>query len=333
LTYGNPGAPGGQIYAWDDKDGDRLFDEGEAGRLLRREGPFYAQIDSSLKRPFTDELSVGFCRSSNNDFTLTLTGYLRETKNLMETINTGVPFSAYSTRTLEDIGDDRIPNTHDDLTFTLYDQDEATLGNDYYLLTNTSRRSRYVGLDLVIQRKISKRFRYFIALTATRAVGTTSPGNTEWENDDGVIGSLYDDPNTLVNAKGRLRFDRAYTGRIGFALRLPFGIDFGYLLKYYDGQPFARKIIVTGFHQGPFIIMAHPRGVARYEFNMTHDLRLQKSFSVPGGTLRFVLDGFNVFNQHLATGENEWTGPEFPLRYATEIQSPRVFRLGLSYEF
>jgi hypothetical protein len=177
------------------------------------------------------------------------------------------------------------------------------------------------------------RFHFFVSLTAIQAVGTTSPGNTEWENDDVVIGTLYDNPNTLVNAEGRLRFDRGYTGRIGLTARLPFGIDFGYLLKYYDGQPFARKIVVKGFTQGPFIIMAHPRGVARYEFNMTHDLRLQKTLRVRGGLLRFVLDGFNIFNQHLATGESEWTGPEFPLRYATEIQSPRTFRLGLSYEF
>ena len=35
-----------------------------------------------------------------------------------------------------------------------------------------------------------------------RCVGTTSPGNTEWENDDGVVGTLYDNPNTLINAQG-----------------------------------------------------------------------------------------------------------------------------------
>jgi hypothetical protein len=49
--------------------------------------------------------------------------------------------------------------------------------------------------------------------------------------------------------------------------------------------------------------------------------------------LRIILDAFNLLNRGLATEENEWTGPEYPLRYATEIQSPRVFRLGLVYEF
>ena len=84
-------------------------------------------------------------------------------------------------------------------------------------------------------------------------VGTTSPGNTEWENDDGVIGSLYDNPNTPKNTKGRMRFDRTYTGRIGINFLALFGIRIGCIVKYYDGQPFARKIIVSGMNQGPFI--------------------------------------------------------------------------------
>jgi hypothetical protein len=336
LTYGNPNAPGGLAYSWQDKNRDGLFEDGETGTLLRREGPFYAGIDPSLKRPHTDELSVGIAHQSGRGLTISLTGYLRETRDLVETLNTGVPFTSYEPRVVTDIGDDRVPGNYDDLSFLLYDQSESTLGKDFLLLTNPGsdqRYSRYKGLDLVLLKRTSRRFAYFVSLTATEATGTTSPGNTERENDDGVVGALYDNPNTLVNAKGRMRFDRAYTGRIGLAVRLPLDLQLGYIMKYYDGQPFARKIVVTGFRQGPFTIMAHPRGVSRYEFNMTHDLRLQRSFRIGRAALRVILDGFNIFNQHLATEEYEWTDPDFPLRFATEIQSPRVFRLGLSYEF
>jgi hypothetical protein len=66
---------------------------------------------------------------------------------------------------------------------------------------------------------------------------------------------------------------------------------------------------------------------------MTHDIRLEKIVSLGGSRLRIILDGFNIFNQRLAVAENEWTGPEYPLRYATEIQSPRIIRLGFAYEF
>jgi hypothetical protein len=336
LAYGNPDAPGGLAYAWTDRNGDGLFEDGEEGALVRREGPFYGGIDPAIKRPRTDELSVGISHRTAAGFSFSLTGYLRDARDLVETLNTGVPFSSYAQRTFSDIGDDRIPGTADDLTFTLFEQDARTLGGDFALLSNPgggTRYSRYEGLDLVLAKRTSARFGFFVSLTAMRCVGTTSPGNTARENDDGVVGPLYDNPNTLINARGRLRFDRAYTGRIGFALRLPLGFRLGYILKYYDGQPFAREIAVTGFRQGPFLIMAHPRGVARYEFNMTNDIRVQKEIAAGRGVLRIILDGYNIFNQHLATGEDARTRPEFPLRYATEIESPRTFRLGLSYEF
>jgi hypothetical protein len=63
------------------------------------------------------------------------------------------------------------------------------------------------------------------------------------------------------------------------------------------------------------------------------DLRLEKTIALGSARGRVFLDAYNIFNWALATQENEWTGPEFPLRYATEIQSPRVIRLGVRYEF
>lgn len=336
LDYGNPGAMGSLVYTWEDGNSNRKFEAGETGSLIRREGPLFSSIAPDLGRPYTDEFSISFVQDLGENLYFSLAGFYRETRNLIETANSGVPFSAYDPVTVFDIGDDRIPGTHDDLVFTVHNRRKEYLGRDFFLLSNgdsVKRVSRYRGLDLMLVKKFNQRSVFFLSLTATEGIGTTSPGNTEWENDDGVVGSLFNDPNTLINAKGRVRFDRAYTGRIGFSFFLPFGIQLGGIIKYYDGQPFARKIIVIGMNQGPFILQAHPRGVARYEYNMTVDLRLEKTIHLGRTRLRLILDGFNIFNRDLATEENEWTGPEFPLRFATEIQSPRVFRLGLSYEF
>ena len=336
LTYGSPSALGGRVYSWNDLNSDDQYQEGEAGALIRREGPFFSTIDTGLKRPYTNELTVSFVHTFGASWRLSVGGFYRETRNLVETLNIGIPISSYQPVQFYDIGDDRIPNTHDDLTFTVYNQDTGTLGQDFFLLTNPDpdgRVSKYHGLDLTLVKKYSPKFTFFLSLTAISAVGSTNPGNTEWENDDSVIGSLYDNPNTLINSKGEMRFDRGYTGRIGVNYLAPLGIRVGCIIKYYDGQPFARKIIVTGMNQGPFYIQAHPRGVSRYEYNMTVDIRLEKKLSIGRTGLRVILDGFNLLNRALATEENEWTGPEFPLRFATEIQSPRVFRLGLVYEF
>lgn len=335
LTWGHPGASGGLVYAWNDADGDAEFDAGEAGRLLRREGPLFGTVDPKLRRPYADELSVGFVRTAMTGLTFSLTGYWRETRNLVSALNVGVPDSAYDPVKILDIGDNRIPDDHDDLEFTVYGQRAGTLGDDAYLLTNQSgerRGSSYQGLDLILARR-TPRLLFYVVLTALQISGTTNPGSSEYENDEGVIGALDTNPNTLISARGRLRFDRGYTGRIGFAADLPGGFKLGSVVKYWDGQPFARRIVVTGLAQGPFYIMAHYRGYSRFEFNMNVDLRLEKPVRLGRGILRLIVDGFNVTNFCLDTAENEWTGPEYPLRFATEIESPRVFRLGLRYEF
>ena len=336
LTYGNPNAPAGLAYPWIDRNHDHKFQEEEAGALWRREGPYYAQIDPELKRPYTDEYSLALTHVFAKNLYLTLAGFYRETRNLVETLNVGVPFSAYNPAEIYDPGDDYIPGNRDDLYLTVGNQKRETLGQDFFLLTNpesATRISRYRGLDLTLIKKFSQTSVLFFSATATEAIGMTSPGNTEWENDDGVMGALYDNPNAAIFAKGRLRFDRAYTARLGASVEIPLGLRLATLMKYYDGQPFARKIIVLGLNQGPFYIQAFSRGVARYEFNMTVDVRLEKVFSLGKAKGKIFLDGYNIFNWAMATQENEWTGPEFILRYATEIESPRVFRVGFAYEF
>ena len=336
LAWGHPAAPGGLAYAWNDLDGDGAFQPAEQGHLLRREGPRFGAISPDLKRPQTDEFLVALLLDFGGGWSLSAAGFMREGRNLVETENTGVPPSSYIPFTLADAGDDRVVGTPDDLLLTVFGQKAETLGRDFFLLGNPSgsRVSTYKGFDLVLTKRPSEGLLFFLAATATEAYQTNSPGNTERENDDGVIGALYDNPNAGVNARGRPRFDRAYTARLGFALALPLDFAAGAVLKYYDGQPFTRKIVVTGLAQGPFTVMAFPRGVARYEFNMTVDVRLEKRFRLGrAGLLRLMVDVFNLFNQHLATEESPWTNDAFPLRFATEIQSPRVARLGLKFEF
>ena len=335
LAYGNPQALGGVAYPWTDPNRDGQFEPGEEGAPWRREGPFYASVDPELRRPLCDEYSVSFTKIFPGGLYLCLAGFYRETRHLVETLNTGVPLTAYSPVEIYDPGDDAIPGNHDDLYLTVYDQDKGTLGNDLFLLTNPdsgSRVNRYRGLDLTLVKKFGATV-FFFTGTATEAIGTSSPGNTEFENDDGVIGALYDNPNAFLFDKGRLRFDRAYTARLGLSVPLPFGFRLAGLVKYYDGQPFARKIIVTGFNQGPFYVQAFPRATARYEYNMTVDLRLETAIPLGRTRARFFVDAYNIFDWAQATEENEWSGPEFVLRYATEVQSPRVVRLGIRYEF
>lgn len=336
LTWGNPLAPGASIYGWTDSNKNGTLDAGELGPLQRKDGPAFSTIDPALRRPYLDEFMLSFIQDLGAGWRLTLSGFLRQTHDLIAVTNVGVTSADYTARTFEDIGDDRIFGDQDDMTFTVWDRNAGALGRDAFLLTNAdaaNRVSTYKGLDLTLARAWNDRFFLYAALTAMEIVGTTNPGNTEWQNDDGVLGSLYTDPNNAINARGRMRFDRAYTVRIGGSLALPLGTRLSGVAKYYDGQPFTRLIIVDGLAQGPLFIQAHPRGVARYEYNMTVDARLEKSLRLGSTVLRFMADVFNVFNQNQAVEESPWTNAEFPLRFATRIQSPRLVRAGFNFEF
>jgi hypothetical protein len=336
LSYGNPNALGALIYAWNDSNHDQMFQQNEREELLRRKGPFYSSIDPNIQRPYADEFVISYDLNFKLQWHFSLSGFHRVYRNFINTFNIGVPFSEYGSVYTIDTGDDRVPYTNDDLIFTVYNQKKQSLGEDFYLLSNLesdTRATYYYGLDVNLLKHFSDIFSLFFSFTAINVVGTTNPGNACLENDIGAIGSLFNNPNAMINTEGRPCFDRGYTARLGFKYSAPFGFLFSGIIKYYDGQPFSRKIIIKGFNQGPFYIQAHPSGVSRYEFNNTMDLRLEKRFHVGNSMLRIILDGFNVLNLGLATEENEWTGPEYPLRYATEIQSPRVFRLGISYEF
>jgi len=336
VSFGNQNALGSLVYTWNDTNHDQLFQENEQGELLRREGPYYSAINPDIQRPYADEAVISYTINFKPSWHFSLSGFYRAYRSAVNTQNTGVPFSEYEALYYIDPGDDLISYTYDDLLFTVFNQNQESLGDDFFLLSNLEEDTRatyYYGLDVNLIKHFGDIFSLFFSLTAINAVGTTNPGNTSLENDINVIGTLFNDPNAMINTEGRPCFDRGYTARLGFKYSAPLGFLLSGIIKYYDGQPFSRKIIIEGLNQGPFYIQAHPSGVARYEFNSTVDLRLEKRFYLGSSMLRFILDGFNVLNLGLATQQSEWTNPEFPLRYATEIQSPRVLRLGISYEF
>jgi hypothetical protein len=139
------------------------------------------------------------------------------------------------------------------------------------------------------------------------------------------MGDLFDDPNTLTSAEGRLYFDRAFTGKLALTARGPLGIDIGTAIRYWDGQPFTRHIFFPDLGQGFTIVQAYYRGRLRYAFNMTVDVRLEREFPLGRSRVALALDAFNLFNQTLQTGENVRSGETF--RDPTFVQPARTVAL------
>jgi hypothetical protein len=341
LDFENPNAPTSRTYLWNDLNGDRQYQPDELGPLQKVSGGGYSRVDPGLKAPYTDEVMVGV-DFDLGPFDLHVTVMNRQERRLIATLDTGVPFSAYSPVTIHDNGNDNVPGTSDDQDLTVWAQDPATLGKDSYLLTNPDGFTGfYQGGEVVLTLKGGpSRLRGSASLSAFRIVGKASQLPPTHEYDQGVIGNLYNDPNTLINAEGRLFFDRAFIAKAWLAYSLPAGFTAGVVAKYWDGLPFGRELVVTGFPQGPFSVLAtsrandpDPSQRFRVEHNLTVDLGIEKTFAVPGGRLTARIDVFNLLNLGNATLENDLSGDDFQDRIPLETMAPRVLRAGLRYDF
>jgi hypothetical protein len=148
------------------------------------------------------------------------------------------------------------------------------------------------------------------------------------ENDLGVVGELFADPNAATHARGNLFSDRQYTVKIAGVQRFAHDVRVGAIARYQDGQAFSRMVVIPDLNQGADAIRAFRSGKSRFTYTGTLDVRVQKGVVLPGSR-RMVLfiDAYNVVN--MAKEVEEWvaTGPAF--RTPTAVQPPRAIHVGL----
>jgi hypothetical protein len=329
LDFGNPNSLGGSLYQA----------SGEERLLVRFGGP-YSSISPSLQRPYSDEFDVG------SEFHITprslVSAHLfrRDDKDRIAAIDTGVPPQAFTPVSILDPGPDGIAGNFDDQTLTVYAQNPSTLGQDRYLLTNPAGlRMQNTGL-LVEAGTQWRELALHASFVAEKSYGPTNPGNAVYQNDSGVIGALFTDPNTLINASGRTFVDRAYVGKAQAVYRLPHilgGVEIASLAGYMDGLSFARQLAVMDLPQGAFLVAATPRGNIqggnRAQYVLNWNLRVSRQFELPFGRLTVTGDVLNVTNGGQRLQEQDVSGPSFDLRLPVSIQTARFARFGFRYDF
>ncbi len=261
-------------------------------------------------------------------------------KNRLAAVNTGVTAADYYPVFLTDPGPDFILGSFDNQTLVVYAQQPATLGRDQYLLTNPAGLRE---LNEVLTATAATHQRYAeirASFTAEKSFGPTNPGNSEWVNDPGVVGSLYSDPNSLIHATGHPFVDRAFLGKIQAEFPAPRGWGGWRLtstLNYLDGLPFARELLVTGLPQGPFLVdttlRGSPEGGNRAQYVLNWNQRVSRDIRLPFGRLELTADLSNLLNSANKIVESDLSGPQFDLRPAVAVLPPRTLRLGLRWHF
>jgi hypothetical protein len=126
----------------------------------------------------------------------------------------------------------------------------------------------------------------------------------------------------------------------------PWGILISGYYRYLDGQRWTRVIrsvdLGLSLSQGTVTTYAEPRGSRKMPPLSMLDLRFEKRFSMPrkAGTLGLFVDIFNVFNVAIPTSvwsrsSSTTTINKKVVQFGdlTAITDPRIFRLGLRFEF
>jgi hypothetical protein len=266
--------------------------------------------------------------------------FRRDENNRIAAIDTGVPMQAYHPIEVLDPGPDGMPGTADDQQLTVYAQDPSTFGKDHYLLTNPPDLRMLNKGFLAEIRSQWRSIQIHASFLAEKSYGPTNPGNTAVENDPGVIGALFLDPNMNIHAAGRDYFERGYVGKLQFIARLPKVLGSATLVNtvnYLDGLVFGTRLLVTGLPQGPLLVATtvrgSPEGGNRAEYVLNWNLRLSRAMPAPYGNLRLVLDVLNVSNENNRVQENDISGPTFDKRLPVAIEAPRYLRFEVQYNF
>lgn len=331
LAFGDPAGASGTSYLWSDENADGRIQPSERGAPVARHGPggSLATIDPRLEPPRSDELLLGFDAAPAAGLILRFLAIQRKERDLLESVNVGVPLSSYRVIGIPDPYVDFV-GPADDRVLLLYDRDPASFGLDRYLLTNPAGHNLlHEGLELSAQKTLG-RLRLLLGGAAYRSEAKSGwRGFGAGENDQGVIGELFDDPNSDSYARGRVFFDRNYVVKLAGSYHAPGALRLGAAVRYQDGQPFARFVVAPGLRQGPDFVQALPEGRHRFSYTLTVDVRVEKGFRVRDGRLAVVLEAFNLLDNQNSVEERVVTSPAFRERLARFVQPPRALRFGL----
>jgi hypothetical protein len=151
--------------------------------------------------------------------------------------------------------------------------------------------------------------------------------------------NLFVDPNYHINAIGRFPLERRHMLQLNGYMEGPWGINVGGSFRMMSGQRYTRMLNTLNagvvLNQVQEVIMAEKKGSRGYPTQTILDLRLEKAFVVSGRTsFRIFADGFNILNANKAVEvQTESDSPVLQFNQVLAIMQPRIFRVGVKFEF
>ena len=310
-----------------------------------------AQMDPDVKPAYIDEFVIGLERELITDLRFGIRYIKKWDRNLLEGVDlNALDYEKYKTGNY-DILDPSIWYIFAPVTATdPYYNQKVTFWNetDTAMPTNTlytnplGAKRDYDGIEI----SMDKRFSNHWALSASFV----------WQKSRGLIGTDFDDswsgqsyfntPNAHIYADGRFPTEREYQLKVQGTWQAPWGILISGYYRYLDGNRWTRTIrsgdLGLSLNQGTTTIYAEQRGSRKHDPLSLCDMRFEKSFNLPwrAGNIALFVDVFNLFNVAIPTSvwgrsSSTTTINKKVVQFGdlTAITDPRIFRLGVRYQF
>ncbi len=263
-------------------------------------------FDRNLKNPYSDQFSVGIEREIFPDFSLSITGIYKESKDSVATQNSTAEYE------LIDYYDE-----FGNQTIQVYNQTNP--GDSFYLTTNRGDKTNYKALIFAFRKRLSNNWQVDGSLTLSKA--RSYPKG-------------YYDKNDLINMYGVPgSYDREYQLKISGTYIFPYGIMLSAYFAYEQGRPFNREIPIW-LDQGRRWIAAEERGSQRYPNPTYLDLRLEKEFRLyKQMRLKLLIDIWNVFNSDYNNYVASRNADTIAYLAPTSYVLPRRAQLGIRFVF
>jgi outer membrane receptor protein involved in Fe transport len=310
----------------------------EFDRLVH-EGLF--RMDPAIKHPYLEQWTLGLERELFRDASLSVTYIHRDWRKLISFYDTE---SAY----------ERAPFDVPELGTTLDLYERTSGGSHDFVLTNIAPPDpwipaeygrRYRGLEVLFNKRFSRRWQVLASYVRARARGTVDNGTSSdigWGSHDSLTPG---DPNYWINADGDSTYVPTHMVKLQGTYIVP-GLELAInaYFRAVSGHAWTTRFTSPLLAQGRVTVFAEPRGSGRYPMDRTLDVRLEKVFTIGAKyRLGLIADVFNVFNADTVLDWGTVLGRDYDPAMAGDsltgghalyaITTPRRARLGVRLMF
>jgi hypothetical protein len=281
--------------------------------------PASTTVASDLTNSYTDEYTVGIDQELINDLGLRVNYVRKIEQNPYGSVNTSRTIDAFTPVTITDIGRDGISGTADDQDIVVYNLLPEYVGVNNTLIKNfPGYGSNYSTIEANLTKRFSNKWMGLVGFDRTKR---------------NLRQDLTYDPNTLNWGANADVHYWDWSFKSVFQYTFPHGINVTTAYNSQKGENAVRTFSVRGMNQGTFTATVEHNGENFYPSIHLWNARAEKQFKVnERQSIDAMFDLFNIPNRNTATGWVTNTGLTFQ-RQITALLNPRIFRLGIRYNF